>query len=244
MEYDYDSFGFGGDIAKDSADRNRTIKLSVNGFLDQVEIIRHNGLDTEGSDDRISLSSTLNWYQIIDPKTHSELGTMFSYQTGFLETAFNAVVIEIPPNVEIPEELPGKRIRGAIFGRIRRYVDPQSAIELYGRLYTDTWGINSLTTEPQVHHWLIEGVVRMRLRYRFYIQTEADGFEDHFFFEDRDQRFRTQDSDLGDFTSHTLGIKFDWHLATALKFDISSDYVFRSDNLDQIVGSIGLTRKF
>ena len=49
-EYDYTSFGIGGDIAKDSADKNDTVKLSINGFHDQVDIIRFDGNESEGND--------------------------------------------------------------------------------------------------------------------------------------------------------------------------------------------------
>ena len=255
-EYDYNSIGIGGNIAKDSPDKNATVKVSVNGFWDRIEIIRFNGQDNEGDDDRISVSSNLNWYQIIDAKTHSEVGTAFSYQTGFLETAFNAVVIEdanfIPnPNldntargVEITEEVPGKRLRGAIFGRLRRYIDPHSAIELYGRVYTDSWGIDSLTLEPGFHHWVVEDMLRLRIRYRFYLQSDADGFQDHFFRDDRFLSFRSQDSDLGDFSSHAVGLKLDWHVTDNLKCDFSGNYTSRDDGIDQVTGSFGFTRQF
>ena len=248
-EYDYDSFGLGGDLSWDAPSKNTTVKLSANGFWDRVQIIRFNGNEDEGKDDRNSFSSTLHWYQVINPKSHSEVGVTYSRQTGLLETAFNGVFVEFPGGIpkpqEVSERLPDRRIRSALFGRIRRYINPHAAIELYSRFYSDDWGIDSFAMEPQLHYWLIEEILRLRLRYRFYTQTKADDFKKHFFPSDFSNRlFFTQDSDLGNFDSHTIGFKFDWHITSNLKLDISSNYIFRSDDLDQIVGSIGFKRGF
>ena len=217
-EYDYDSFGFGGDIAGDSDDKNTTVKFSLNGFFDRVTIIRWNGKEDEGEDDRVSFSSSLNWYQVISPTAHGELGTTISYQSGFLETAFNSVVLEDPTflpdlalhnnaqGIEVQEELPVDRIRGVVFGRLRKFIKPRSSIELYGRIYADSWGINSFTAKPQFQYWFIEDSVSLGLQYRYYIQTEADDFKDHFSYAaDRGRPFLTQDSDLGDFDAHSVG---------------------------------------
>ena len=35
-EFDYDSYGFGGDIAKDSEDKNTHLKISFNAFFDVI----------------------------------------------------------------------------------------------------------------------------------------------------------------------------------------------------------------
>jgi len=81
----------------------------------------------------------------------------------------------------------------------------------------------------------------MRLRYRFYVQTEADDFQDRF---TEETRFRTQDSDLAGFSAHTVGTKFTWHPTIDSSFGIGLDYVVRSDGLDQVLGSVGWTRTF
>ena len=252
FEYDYRSFGLGGSYSKDSADKNQTLKLSLNGFFDQIDIIRFNGDESEGNDTRNTMTTSVNWYSVINKKTHGELGATLSVQSGFLETAYNAVVIEdtLTPNLnlvdnlpgrEITEELPSSRTRGAVFGRVRRSFDPGMSLELGGRIYNDTWGITSLTAEPQFYKWLIEDVLNVRFRYRFYTQTEADDFDDHFV---AVKKFRTQDSDLGDFSAHTLGVKFTWQISSNLKFDIGGDYILRSDGIDQFLSTLGLTRNF
>ncbi|MGE3163867.1 MAG: DUF3570 domain-containing protein [Planctomycetota bacterium] len=251
-EYDYNSIGAGVFVAHDLADRNATIKLDFGGFFDTVDIIRFDGTE-EGDDDRTTLSTGITWYQIVDPKTHFEVGTVVAHQTGFLETPYNAVVIEddsLAPNPalenlargrEIIEELPDSRTRLALHGRVRRAFTRRTAVELGSRIYTDTWGVTGLSLEPSLHHWLVQERLRVRLRYRFYTQTAADDFEEHVRTE---TRFRTQDSDLADFTSHMVGVRFDWQVTDDFRWDIGADYLLRSDGLDQVILSLGFRWEF
>ena len=142
-----------------------------------------------------------------------------------------------------PEELPDTRTRGSIFGRVRTSLSPATAIEIGGRLYADSWGIASVTIEPRLYQWLIEDKLSARLRYRFYAQTAADDYSAHFYMEDPPE-FMTQDSDLGDFTANGAGIKFSWYFSETLRFDVSADYIQRSDGIDQVLGSAGFNWSF
>ena len=62
-DYDYNSIGFGGDVAKDLANKNATLRLAANLYYDWLKVVRFDGaVDTD------------NWYQVINPKTHSDVG--------------------------------------------------------------------------------------------------------------------------------------------------------------------------
>ena len=280
-EYDYDSIGLGSFVARDLNNKNTTLKLNLNAFQDSIDVIRWNGIDRDPDteipyeDDRTTVSLTGNWYQIITPTTHSELGISATHQSGFLETAYNFVVMEYddpdhdPPSRTLgpdsfhplardddlldldeditgqiySEELPDTRTRGSIFGRVRTSLSPATAVELGGRLYADSWGISSVTIEPRLYQWLIEDKLSARLRYRFYAQTAADDYSAHFEMADP-PTFRTQDSDLGDFTANGAGIKFSWYVSETLRFDVSGDYILRSDGIDQVLGGAGFNWAF
>lgn len=251
-EYDYTSFGLGGDYRKELPGRNAAYKVSLNGFFDTVDIIRYDGTQDEGEDQRTTLSSTVEWYQIINPLTHAELGGTLSLQDGFLETAYNAVVIEdtATPNAnlvgdaagrEVTEELPDSRVRGAVFGRVRHSLDPRNAVELGGRLYADSWGINSISLDPRWYRWLVQDRYLLRLRYRFYVQTEADDYSETFLTEPDE---RTQDSDLADFDAHTVGAMLRFTPDDVNAWEFGGDYVLRSDGLDQMLARVAYKRSF
>lgn len=261
-EYDYRSLRAGGTAAVDLFEKNTTLSLGLNTFFDTVDIIRFDGSEAEGEDDRTTVSLTLGWYQVLSSTVHLDVGYTFTHQSGFLETAFNSVVLEDPSDpmnpllengargVEVAEELPDTRLRHALFYEVRKYFDTGTALGLGGRSYADSWGILSQAVELRVYQWLIQDVLRVRARYRFYIQDGADDFQRHFrvppgaraaFVATQD---RTQDSDLGPFDSHTMGLKLDWHVGGGHHLDLSFDYVLRSDGLDQVLVGFGWRWEF
>ncbi|MDA0322102.1 MAG: DUF3570 domain-containing protein [Verrucomicrobia bacterium] len=251
VEYDYVSVGVGGDYSKVLPHLSASYKWSANAFFDTIDVIRFDGKE-EGSDNRSTLSTTLEWYQMIDPLTHAEFGSSLSIQNGFLESAFNAVVIEdtgVPnanlvgsaPGREVTEVLPDSRVRGAVFGRVRRSLDPLNAVEMGGRLYADSWGITSIALEPRWYRWLVQDAWLARLRYRLYVQTEADAYSE---FLTTVPSERTQDSDLADFNAHTLGGLLRWTPDDATAWEFGVDYVLRSDGINQMLGRVARRKTF
>jgi hypothetical protein len=252
VESDYRSLAFGGNVSLGRVDQDATVSLQLDGFSDRVDINRFDGSD-EGTERRSTGSATVTWYQVFTPRVHGEFGVTGTAQAGFLETPYNSVVLEdaaLPPNpdldnrargVEIPEQLPDRRYRGALFGRVRRWMRTGTALELGGRVYADTWGIGSASVEPRWYQNLWSPDLTMRLRYRYYAQSAARDYGDRF---TRVTEFRTQDSDLADFTSHTVGGKLTWEASRAHRFSLGGDYVARSDGLNQTFFDLGWTWSF
>jgi hypothetical protein len=253
-EYDYNSFGAGTTLARDFDHKNTTLSVALTGFRDTIDIIRFDGAESEGTDERWTGTAKLGWYQVIDPKTHGELSGTFTLQSGFLETAYNAVVVEnpaLPPNpnldnlargTEIAEELPGQRWRGSVQGRVRRQLWPGTALEAGGRAYADDWGLWALTAEPALYQRVFTDALQLRLGYRFTHQEATRYYEDHFLL--TAPHYRTQDSDLGDWDAHGVGAHLEWSLSDSLKIDFGGEFVKRSDGIDPIFGSVGISKDF
>jgi hypothetical protein len=258
VEYDYLSTRFGGSYSLDAPDRNSKDTFSLTGFYDIVDIIRFNGDSSEGTDNRISLAGTWSHDAVLGPEWNSNTATTLSVQTGFLETAYNAVVLEdpsLPPNpflfneangIEVNEELPDTRLRLSVSHRARRYLGPGRALELGGRLYGDDWGIFSFAFEPRYYFPVVGDTLTGRLRYRYYNQTAAADFEKSFLglVPTDAPEFRTQDSDLGDFDSHGLGLRFDLNPRTRSRWYFDLNYVLRSDGLDHYFAGLGYSLSF
>jgi hypothetical protein len=252
VEYDYFSVGLGGSLALDLAGGNARVETSLNAYYDTLDVIRYDGSE-EGTDERLSFGGNVAWYQVLGPRTHSELGLNLNLQSGFLETPYNAVVVEdpaAPPNPNLPnnfpgfeftEELPSDRARLALYGRVRRQIGERFAAELGARLYGDDWGIFAWTLEPRLYAWLVEDSLRLRLRYRLYDQSEADAYEAHF---TTLESLRTQDSDLSAFDARTIGVRLDGFGPGSWAWDVGVDLTDRSDDLDQLFASFGFSRSF
>lgn len=250
-EYDYSSIGFGGDYARDLAEKNTTLKFAANAYFDSIDVILFNGREP-GNDKRTSVTMSASWYQIFGPRIHANMGSTFSIQKGYLETAYNAVVVEDPdddPNdnldnrargTEFTEELPDTRLRGSLFGTARYSLVPGTALEFAGRLYQDSWGIFGFTAEPRVRHQILDNL-GLRLGYRFYVQTAADDFDAHF---TSLPSKRTQDSDLADFNSHGINGGLLWYPFETLSLDLTAGYTFRDDGIDQLVLSAAIRKSF
>jgi len=252
VEYDYTSLHFGGNYSAESPDKNTTQSFALTGFYDTVDIIRFNGEQSEGTDTRLSLAGTYSLYKVLAPTWASDLSATVSFQSGFLETAYNAVVLEdpsFPPNplldnqaqgIEFTEELPDTRIRGAVQYRARHFLDPGRAVELSGRVYGDDWGLYSFAVEPRYYMPLSDRLA-VRLRYRYYNQTEADDFEEHYFGTTASDlpEFRTQDAELGAFDSHGFGVRLDLAPRARHHWYLDLNYQLRSDDLDGIFASVG-----
>lgn len=273
FEYDYRSLGLGGRVEVDVAEDNATLSMALNAYFDSIDVIRFDGTN-DGTDDRLSLSVNLGYYQVLSPTLHMSVGLNVTHQSGFLQTAYNGVVLEdpgrplsegidpdllldlnrLPPGVAIEaEELPDTRLRSALFGEVRKsFSEIGTAVGVGSRLYMDSWGIASASLELKLYQWLIDDVLRARLRYRFYTQSAADDYEERFYVPLnqrsnnplRPRRERTQDSDLSAFSSHTIGLKFVVLLSDRIALDVGGDYVLRSDGIDQLLFSLGLRWEF
>ncbi len=258
VEYDYTSLHFGGSYSKESDDGNATTALALTGYYDTIDIIRFDGTQNEGTDDRLSLAGTYSLFQVLGPTWVSDLSATLSFQSGFLETAYNAVVLEdpsFPPNplldnqangIEFTEELPDTRIRAALQYKARHYLGPGRAVELGGRIYGDDWGIYSVAVEPRWFQPLVPDRLSLRLRYRYYIQTEADDFQEHFLGTVPGDlpEFRTQDAELAAFDSHGFGARFDLTPGGRHGWYLDLNYSLRSDDLDGYFASIGYNFNF
>lgn len=258
VEYDYTSLHFGTNYSHENADQSVTNSFALTGYYDTIDIIRFDGTQSEGTDTRLSLAGTYSLYQVLTPTWASDLSATLSVQSGFLETAYNAVVLEdasFAPNplldnmaqgIEFTEELPDTRIRAALQYKARHYLSPGRAVEMGTRLYGDDWGIYSLAVEPRYYLPLVADRLNLRLRYRFYTQTEADDFQEHFLGTVAGDlpEFRTQDAELASFISHAMGTRFDLTPRGQHKWYLDLNYVLRSDDLDGYFGAVGYSVDF
>jgi hypothetical protein len=255
-EYDY--FSVGGGVAYESRDPETggSDTWTLNSYFDSVDIIRFNGKG-EGNDQRLSVTGNWSHSQPITPLWTGTLSALVSAQSGFLETPYNAVVLEdssFPNNpnldnnaqgIEFSEELPDSRLKASIKLTGRRSLGAGLAFELSGRAYSDDWGITAFSTEPRIQ-WQVREDLRLRLRYRYYNQPEADFYSEHFMGTVAGDlpKFYTQDSDLGAFDAHTLGVRADWLAEGLPNWSLDFNYTVRGDGLNYLATSIGYRRSF
>lgn len=154
----------------------------------------------------------LGYTHVLTRKLLASLQVEGSVGTGPQENAYRTV------GNDTPEVHPLLRQRVAASGSLYYFIPrARLTLEPHYRFYADDWDIQAHKAEARVHVRVAKHL-RLRARYRYYLQSEA------FFFQ-RDQgayaptdRYRTADPKMGDYDSHTVGIQVTWHLDGLARF--------------------------
>lgn len=236
-EDDYRSFGLHGRWTQDTLDHNNTFLLRLSMYLDRLDVVTFDGADL-GEDRRRTFSPGIGYTRILDGRTLVSFGYDLTFQTGFLSTAKNSVSAA---GTEVPEALPDRRLRHSLTARGRHLLADPLSLEPELGVYVDDWGARGVAAALYLHWEPSPGAVILRPGLRWYSQTEVDDFVDPG--ASSLPALRTQDSDLGTFTTRTLSLK-----ATFLKswlfgdeLDLMADVADRSDGIRWFSVTIGFT---
>lgn len=235
-ETDYVSRSAGASLARDLLQRTITLSLSYAYNFDRVFRITNNlgarspwcggAINNAGSCSGDGLGSGTNMLQVhylSAGYTHALHKTVLAMLN--LEGAFargpqdNPYRGEQIPNV-LWETHPTRRNRMAATGAIRWIVPRgRTVIEPRYRFYVDDWGIKAHSIDTRVH-FRVARHLRMRVRYRFYTQSEAFFHRDDMGYlesplactRDTPDACATADPKLNDWLSHTPGFQVAWEL--------------------------------
>lgn len=241
-EYDYASAGGYLKWSHSTESRNDTFVVRLSSYFDTLDMILFDGSE-RGSEDRQSLSLGLGWTHVLGPSTVGTLNWDITRQQGFLSTPYNSVVTALP---EAEEALPDNRFRNALFARVRHLVSDSFALEPGIGAYFDDWGGSAFSLEAAAFWEPLPGAMILRGSYRYHWQAELD-----YFLDDTAvalPEFRTQDSDLAAFTSHTFGLKVVFPRVSLFgdnqEIELGFDYTMRSDDLDAFSVTMGYQWRF
>ena len=236
-EDDYRSFGLHARWVQDTADHDNTFLLRLSMYFDRLDVVVFDGTDL-GEDRRRTFSPGLGYTRVLGARTLVSFSYDLTLQEGFLSTAKNSVVAA---GTEVPEALADRRVRHSLTVRARHLLSEPLALEPEGGVYVDDWGARGLGAAVYLHWEASRGALILRPGVRWYAQTEVDDFLDPGAASIPARR--TQDSDLGAFTTRTLSLK-----ATFLKswlfgdeLDLMADVADRSDGIRWFSVTIGFT---
>lgn len=259
-EFDYFSFGFGGNYTKLFNEKNTELSVHANVYLDTWKLLypielrqssTFNGLDKKN---RNSYSVGFGFSQILSKSLQGSLSLDLVQQQGLLSTPFQRVYFSDLPdrfreNFQLAddiERLPDTRFKTAIGGRLNYYINEMFVVRTYYRYYFDDWGINSHTASIEVPIKITDKFT-LYPSYRFYNQTAADYFYPHEVALSTDE-FYTSDYDLSKFSANQYGFGIGYTdiftkfrlLKFGLKsIDLKYDYYKRDSGLNYSLISAG-----
>lgn len=225
-ESDYRSHSFRMAAAAELFERNTTLEASYARGWDQVcnlaqpdaqeAVDRQRMPSSQGcfeADDRASPALDLqtfqgSWTQAWTPILATQLTFTTRLLNGYQANPYRGVWLG---RTVAQEHHPDNRARYAAGLNVRLWLKPlQGALRAFGRLYRDTWDVESVTAELGYEQTVQSGL-RIRLRGRFYIQNGA------FFYSDDYVRFPqgaffTGDRELSPMKSVTAGARLQWNV--------------------------------
>ncbi len=259
-EFDYFSFGFGGNYTKLFNEKNTELSVHANVYLDTWKLLypielrqssSFNGLDKKN---RNSYSLGFGFSQILSKNLQGSLSLDLVQQQGLLSTPFQRVYFNDLPdrfleNFQLAddiERLPDTRFKTAIGGRLNYFINEMFVLRTYYRYYFDDWGISSHTASIEIPIKITDKFT-LYPSYRFYNQTAADYFYLYNVALSAEE-FYTSDFDLSKFSSNQYGFGISYtdifakfHIADfGLKsVDLKYDYYKRDTGLHYSLISAG-----
>lgn len=190
IEKDYRSHAFSVTAGRDFFKRNTELEVGYARGFDDVCNLAQPGVDktlrsrldsSDGcftSDERVTTDDiTIDnfqaaWTQTWTPVLVTQLVLSASLQNGFLGNPYREVVLG-PSGQSAQENHPDNRARTSATLRTKYYLKPlETAVTLSVRGYRDSWEILSQTYMIEAERFMAPWM-RLKLRGRFYSQTEA-----------------------------------------------------------------------
>lgn len=268
-EYDYFSFGFGGEYTYLFNQKNTELTINSQVFLDSwnpqypVELRPgySNGIfgynptfEAFQNKRRNSYNLGLGFSQILSPKLNFRLATDVVYQEGLLSTPFQRVYFADRTNyfqeefqlADDVEQLPESRFKIPVSARLNYYLNDYVVLRSFYRFYYDDWGVLSHTFQLEAPVKLGEQFT-LYPNYRFYKQSAAD----YFYAKDTalsSYQFYTSDYDLSQYTANQYGFGVQYKdiftKARVLLFGLKAinlrfAYYQRNNGLDATIVTLG-----
>ena len=229
-EYDYQSVGFGGGIAKLFNEKNTEVNIQAKVYIDkhlpQYPIELRGGFnnpaiigvgtyaplfDGFSQTNRNTYSLSFSFSQILSARLQGVIFMDGVMQEGLLSSPLQRVYFADRPNFFVGafqladevETLPFYRYKYPVGMRLNYYLNDWLTIRSYARYYMDSWGVNGLTSELEFPMSLSSSF-SIFPSYRFYKQSASNYFFEKEVATTQDTYF-TSDYDLSAFSSHQLG---------------------------------------
>lgn len=222
-ETDYTANAFGVSLSRELLQRTISVSLSYSGTFNQVYRITNNlgvrSAWTSSGDTNLLQVHYLNvgYSHVLHPKVVAGLNLEGTYSDG-------------------PQDNPYRRAQNATQERhplVRRRLAPslwlraavpeaKMVLEPRYRFHADDWGVLAHLVDLRVHFRPVRDLA-VRLRYRFYNQTQAKFWRDSADWVANplispDFPWVSDDPKLDDFRSHTPGLELTWNLDGIAKF--------------------------
>jgi hypothetical protein len=204
-EADYKSRAVSVRAARDFAGRSITLSGRVGVVQDDVLHI----LDTSFEESLDGVGYMVAVSRPLTPRLVWRGGYEGARFSGYMQSPYRAV--RFGDGTARLERHPDERLRHSIFAGAAWHLGGSSAVQPQYTFYADDWGVESHEIDLQYLFEPTDGVI-LRTRYRLYLQSAADFYEERYIGLPETYRFWTVDKRLGRMIGHLAGIRVQYKL--------------------------------
>lgn len=189
-------------------DKNTSLGVRGTFLQDDISSVIRGAGGVEGEvDDQgqvgtlTSINASINASHNLSPTLVLSAGYDYTNLSGYLANPYRSVSLGGAP---LAESHPDARHRHVLHTRLAVYV-PATDTAVHGlvRLYGDSWDIFAINPEVRVYQSFADAL-RARLRYRYYVQTDAFFYQDNY---GADAQYYTADGKMRSFQTHLVGLQ-------------------------------------
>ncbi len=217
-EFDYVSFGIGGNFNIKSKNSNREFGIKAQAYLDKVSLVyptelipvsTNSSASSHGehrypTSARNTFSTSLSYSQVVTKNMQLMFLLDLVSQQGYLGLPFHRVYFK--NGAEAVENLPNNRFKIPLGVRANYFLGDKVILRSFYRFYKDDWGIQSHTVDMETAV-KITPFFSVTPFYRFYNQSAAKYFAAYGQHATTDQYY-TSSYDLSAFNSGFFGAGF------------------------------------
>lgn len=235
-ERDYRSFSGNAGVSQDFNQHNTTASLSVeyeydrsNPFFGTPTPFTPMSADVKGPDrTKTVTSAVLGVTQVVNRYWLAQLNYSVGQSSGYQTDPYRVLSVVDPvsgaPSAYLYENRPSSRLRQSVYFGNKVALGP-TVTDASVRVYHDSWGVNSVTTEVServsVVSWLyVEPLAR------YYSQTAASFFRDYLIAGQPLPSYASSDSRIGKFQAVTYGLKVGIPVTGRSEFDIPQSELY------------------
>ena len=219
-EYDYLHLGVSGGLSRETNDKNTTFSVGLAYSADTIEpegnipFAFSGQNDAKGSKGRSknTLDAVIGVTQVLSKNTLLQLNYGISQADGYLTDPYKWVsrVNNAGKIIEnLHESRPDKRTGHSIYGAIKHNLSSGNVISSSARLFTNDWGIDSLTLDAK-YRMELGNRKSIEPHIRYYHQTEADFYTPQLDSASALPNYASADYRLAAFDAYTVGATYRW----------------------------------
>jgi hypothetical protein len=161
-----------------------------------------------------SVGGRFVYTQITDPMTLIQTAYEVTHREGYQSSPYRFVGMGGDGQCGgtasfcVPETHPNLRTRHAMVGRIRHAFSRDTSAGIGYRFYIDDWGVVAHTAASQIAY-LPSDESALSLRYRFYLQSQANFYRSNYPLPGAEVRFVTRDRELSPMFSNRVALSYE-----------------------------------